>query len=327
MKVLHDIHTHNIMSLCCSDPNATTENYIKEAEEVGLKTFGLANHIWDTEHVKGYSSWYGSQSVRRALESKSVMNLIGATKNVKCLFGAESEYYGCYDRLGMTVEGAKSFDFMLVPHSHLHMRNEVMWDYPEIIEMRETIKARIIEACPEIDPDDVARMTKSLGEHRLMKYVPEMKTDIQAFVTKANVDNFYGLVENEEFIRICKTLPTSIAHPFAFGCLSPQLKKESVPLLSDDTLRDCFTRAKKIGAYVEINLSELRAMEKDLTVNPQMRIFKIAKEVGCQFTFGSDAHALQELGAIPKYASDAVDVLGLQKSDIAEFLQDSIIDW
>ncbi|MBE6546924.1 MAG: hypothetical protein E7668_05750 [Ruminococcaceae bacterium] len=325
MKVLHDIHTHNIMSLCCGDFNATTENYIKKAQEVGLKTFGLANHIWDTEHVKGCSGWYSPQSIRRSQDSKTVMRLL-EPKGMKCLYGAESEYYGCYDRLGMTVEGAKNFDFMLVPNSHLHMRNEVMWDYPEVREMRETIKARIIERCPELDPDDVARMTRDLSEARLMKYIPEMKTDIQAFVTKANIDNFYGLVENEEFARICKTLPTSIAHPFAFGCLPGKLKKESVPLLSDETLRDCFTRAKKIGAYVEINLSELRGMEPDLTKNPQMRIFKIAKEVGCQFTFGSDAHSTDGLASIPRFASDAVEFLGLQKSDIAEFLQDSIVE-
>ena len=81
MKVLHDIHTHNLMSLCCSDPLATTENYIRKAEEVGLKTFGLANHIWDT-NVPGASEWYSSQSVRRSVESKSIIKLMAPHTNV-----------------------------------------------------------------------------------------------------------------------------------------------------------------------------------------------------------------------------------------------------
>ena len=242
------------------------------------------------------------------------------------MFGAEGEYYGCYDKLGMTVEGAQNYDFMLVPNSHLHMRNEVMWDYPEVMEMRAEIKAKILESCPFLEEDDVERMTGVLREWRLMKYIPEMKTDIKAFVTKANVDNFYGLVENQTFIDICKRMPTSIAHPFAFGCLTGELKKECVPMISDETLRDCFSRAKRIGAYIELNISELRGMEPDLTKNPQMRIFKIAKEVGCQFTFGSDTHALNGLASVPRFASDVVDILGLEKTDIAEFLQDSVVE-
>ena len=97
-------------------------------------------------------------------------------------------------------------------------------------------------------------------------------------------------------------------------------------MISDETLRDCFSRAKRIGAYIELNISELRGMEPDLTKNPQMRIFKIAKEVGCQFTFGSDTHALNGLASVPRFASDVVDILGLEKTDIAEFLQDSVVE-
>ena len=97
-------------------------------------------------------------------------------------------------------------------------------------------------------------------------------------------------------------------------------------MIFDETLRDCCTRAKNIGAYIELNLSELRGPGPEIEKNPQMRIFKIAKEVGCKFTFGSDTHAVCGLGNVPKFADGVVDYLGLVRSDIAEFLQDSIVE-
>lgn len=322
MKILHDIHTHNVMSLCCGDPNATTENYIREEERLGMKIFGLSNHIWD-ERVKGCSEWYGAQTIRRSLECKSAMKL-AAPKNLRCLFGAEAEYYGCYDRLGMTVEGAQNFDYMLVAESHLHMKNEVMWDYPEVIEARRSIYEKVKKACPELADDDVARMTDVLREWRLMKLVPEMKTDIKKFVVEANLHNFNALMENETFLQICRRMPTSVAHPLCLGCLPRDLKNECRSMIDDNTLRACFAKAKKAGAYIEINISELKGSEPDLSKNGYMRYFRIAKEVGCQFTFGTDAHAVNALQGVVNFGGEICELLGLTKNDFAEFVRDSI---
>ena len=95
-------------------------------------------------------------------------------------------------------------------------------------------------------------------------------------------------------------------------------------MIDDDTLRSCFTKAKKAGAYIEINISEIRGSEPDLSKNGYMRYFKIAKEVGCQFTFGTDAHAVSALQGIRNYADEMASYIGLTKNDIAEYLRDSI---
>lgn len=54
MIVTHDIHTHTLFSSCCLDPEATMAGYVQKARELGLKTMGISNHLWN-EKVKGAS--------------------------------------------------------------------------------------------------------------------------------------------------------------------------------------------------------------------------------------------------------------------------------
>ena len=212
MKILHDVHNHNIFSNCCNDNSASTDAFVAKEVELGNKIFGLSNHIWD-EGVKGASYWYSKQTITKAEEAKAY--LAKAPASLKCLFGAESEYFHCHDRLGMSVEGAKRFDYMLIPHSHQHMRNQVLWDLPEIQEMRAKIAADVQAALPYLAEDTVKVMANALGEAHLKKYV-EQKTDLGKYMTEAAVKSFNDLCANETFIKICATVPTSIAHPFAF---------------------------------------------------------------------------------------------------------------
>ncbi len=323
MKIVHDVHTHNIFSHCCNDHSASTEAYIAKELEIGNRVFGLSNHLWD-ERVSGCSGWYRQQTISLAEEAKAAIKK--ERDGIRCLFGAESEFFGCRGLVGMSVEGAKHFDYMLIPHSHLHMRNDVMADYPEIKEAREMIASKIREACPFLAEDTLKRMTSALNEASLMKYVPEMKTNIGEYTVRNAIDNFHALVENEEFIKICGTVPTSIAHPFNLCGVPDPIKNEYLRLIDDETLVDCFKKAKRIGAYVEVNTGAVVECSADLNSNELMRVFAIAKQVGCQFTFGTDTHSVQGLEAIR--VGDAVcDYLGLTANDIAPYLaEDGVID-
>jgi len=320
MKVLHDIHTHNVLSTCCGQSGATTENYIKREMELGMKVFGLSNHVWD-ESIPGPAPFYAPQTIRHAEESKAILHYM-PHDGLRCMFGAETEYYSCFDRLGMSVEGAKHFDYLLIPANHQHMRNYVTPDYPEIVEIRNMFKARVKEACPELNEKELTRMIERLGERHLMRFVPELKTDIHQFFVQNNIQNLIQLTENETFRQICKIVPTSIAHPLTVGCGS---QNECAAMIDDDTLRDLFSRVKKAGAYVEINIPGVRWFEPDLTKNNAMNFFKIAKEVGCQFTLGTDAHSMDVLSHVVDYGDQFVEVLGLTKNDIAEFVRDSVV--
>ena len=316
MKILHDIHTHNIYSHCCNDYAASTEAYIKKEQDIGIKVFGLSNHIWD-ESVKGASYWYRHQTIALAEEAKAALKK--ERDNIRCLFGAETEYYGYLDRLGMSVEGAKRFDYMIVPHSHLHMRNEVMADYPEMSEARQMIAAKIRKSCPFLDEDTVKAMTGSLREAHLMKYVPELKTDIARYTVRAAIENFYALIENPSFNAICAAVPTSIAHPFNLCGVPNQKKNEYLNLIDDATLMDCFSRAAKIGAYIELNTGSIWECGLNLVENELMRVFAIAKAAGCKFTFGTDSHSVSGLEMI-KISNDICDYLRLTKENIAPYL-------
>ena len=120
MQVTHDIHTHTLLSACCFDPEATVAAYVSKAAELGHKLLGIANHLWD-ERVPGPSKWYRGQTVNYVLEARDAIP--ADTKGVKVLIGAEAEYCGMTDTLAITAENAKKFDYMLIPHTHTHMRN------------------------------------------------------------------------------------------------------------------------------------------------------------------------------------------------------------
>ena len=247
-------------------------------------------------------------------------------EGIRCLFGAEAEYYGHLGRLGMSAEGAKRFDYMIVAHSHLHMRNEVMADFPEIIEVRQMIEAKLREACPFLADDTVKVMTGALRENHLMKYVPEMKTNVGEYISSAAVSNFLSLIENPEFIAISKAVPTSVAHPFNLCGVPNASKNEYLRLIDDETLKDCFTRAAKLGVYMEINIGSVRECGLDLSANELMRVFAIAKASGCKFTFGTDSHSVKDLELI-RIGDDVCDHLRLTRNDIAPHLaEDGVAD-
>ncbi len=314
MKILHDIHTHNAFSACCGDKLASTDAFIAKEIELGNKIFGLSNHIWD-ENVKGASNWYSKQTIIKAEEAKA--SLAKAHSSLRCLFGAESEYFHCTDTLGMSLEGASRFDYMLIPHTHQHMRNYVMWDYPEIREAREKIAADIKQQCPYLDDDTVKIMSSSLKEAHLKKYVPEMVTDIGKYVTDAAVQSFNDLMANETFIKMCALLPTSVAHPFSLCGQTREMQCEYLKFISDETLLDCFGRAAKIGAHCEINIGAAGGNEQ------LFRLFAAAKKAGCKFTFGTDSHSVAGLENI-KSADEFAEKLGLTVDDIADYLRDGV---
>jgi histidinol phosphatase-like PHP family hydrolase len=83
---------------------------------------------------------------------------------------------------------------------------------------------------------------------------------------------------------------TAIPHPFVTGA-----PEEVTTELSDATLRECMIAAKEADIAVEINSAALLSMTKTRSIKElldldAMRILSIAKECGCKFTFGSDAH-------------------------------------
>ena len=74
-----------------------------------------------------------------------------------------------------------------------------------------------------------------------------------------------------------------------------------------------FAKIAQKGCGVEINQSDVHQMQKD--PDAVSRMFRIAKQQGCKFYLGSDAHHPAGLDGAKAAFEYAIDLLGLEESD------------
>lgn len=317
LHISHDIHTHNVFSLCCSDPLASTAAYLEKEAELGITLFGLSNHIWD-ERVPGASSWYKNQPILKAEEARAT--LAKAPAGMRVLFGAETEYYATKDILGMSPDGAAHFDYLLIPHSHLHMRNEVMSDFPEILDARAEFRAKLAEAFPYLSDRHLNAMAAQLKEADFLKLFPDLAPDIKAYTNRANVDTFRALLANKTLAQLTGQLPCAVAHSFSPCGVPHAMKNGYLRDIDCEEIRDCYRRASAMGLYIELNVGAITEVSFDMTDNALIDFYRIAKEEGCKFTFGTDSHSVKGLELI-SHADDVVKALALTEDDLAPFVR------
>lgn len=322
MEIKHDIHTHSTLSHCCYDPQATVANYVRRAAELGHTVFGLSNHLWD-EKVAGASHWYKHQNISYGLQQ---MDCVPAdTCGVKILCGTETEYFAAKDTVGMLAETAKRFDYVLIPHTHMHMRNQVMPDNADTQAIRAILAERIASVLPELTEDQVRRMANTLGYGEVDAMVDnavffQPTVDMVRYCADFMVDSFKALMANAEFEKIARTVPTSIAHPFHPCGFKRDMQKKIIDAVSDEDLSDCFARAKTLGVNIEINTGAFCHPENDYENEPFIRVMKLAKAAGCRFTFGTDTHSLAGLDGIRK-GDDISRIVGITQADLADIVK------
>ena len=118
MIIQHDIHVHTYIS-SCGKPTADPNKYIELAIQSGFHTLGFADHLWDSD-VPGASPWYAPQNMEHL---NQIRGIVGHRDDIRILFGCETEYAG--GRIAITREHAQALDYVLVPISHLHMKDFV----------------------------------------------------------------------------------------------------------------------------------------------------------------------------------------------------------
>ncbi len=126
---LYDLHIHTFLSDCASGNNANPVEYVRAAEKNGLCAIGFSDHAWD-ESIRGASPWYQKQPFKRLSVVKELLE--ETDTRIKIFFGAETEYAGGV--LGVGEKAAQELDYIIVPHSHTHMRGFVLpegWDSPQ----------------------------------------------------------------------------------------------------------------------------------------------------------------------------------------------------
>ena len=85
-------------------------------------------------------------------------------------------------------------------------------------------------------------------------------------------------------------------------------------LLEEDRLYAIFRSLKASGTGIELNAGCFkpgwRAHEESF-----LRVYRFAKEAGCSFYCGSDAHSLDALTRVPEWLPEAIDLLDLTEAD------------
>ncbi len=105
-----------------------------------------------------------------------------------------------------------------------------------------------------------------------------------------------------------------IAH-LTCGLIAPTREEflEVLRLIPEDEMRKLFIRAAKLGVGIELNSSDMSFADNEADI--VLRIYKIAKECGCKFYLGSDAHHPKSLDKAKAIFERAVAMLKLTEDD------------
>ena len=93
----------------------------------------------------------------------------------------------------------------------------------------------------------------------------------------------------------------------------PMAHHKVLGMIPDSTFRELFTKIAKKGAGFELNFPAL-SYEGE-TLENELRPYRIAKECGCKFYLGSDAHKVKELENVPKRFERFVELLDLKEEE------------
>lgn len=249
---LYDLHIHTNLSVCSSDPEQTVENIVAFAKAHGVPAVAITNHVWDCEIPAG-SDFYAQQPFSHIMKIRQ--QIPEETHGVRVLVGAESEFAGGHVML--KKEYRDQLDFVLIPHSHIHMYGLVL-------------------------PKECKNFALKA------KYLKESFCDL-----------------------VSKDAATAIAHPFApLGC-DPYGVRAILSCITDDEFAACFDLAKEHNTALELNGSEIyKVWNYAETLAEYERVFSIARDCGCTFTMGSDAHSVFALEYID-YSVKMANKLGI----------------
>ncbi len=116
-KFDHDYHIHSTLSRCSADPEQSDERILRYARDNGLTEICLTDHYWDSA-VPCDFYWYQPQNFEHIAKALPLPKAEG----VRFMFGCETDINKEL-LLGTVPERFDSFDFIVVPTTHLHMTN------------------------------------------------------------------------------------------------------------------------------------------------------------------------------------------------------------
>ena len=124
----------------------------------------------------------------------------------------------------------------------------------------------------------------------------------------------------DNFKRACLLefgVPTAIAHPL-YPIVAPN-QQEILDSMTDEQLAECYTLAAEHDKSIEIHACLYRdtvTLDEEGLSPSYIRMLSIAKECGCKFHFGSDAHRLKEFANKHCLLERAAERAGICEDDL-----------
>lgn len=113
----YDLHCHTKLSLCAAR-DSEMERFLEYADADGLEAIGFSDHAWDNG-VGMPTDFYKAQNYERLYE-----RAVPKGHKTRAFLGAEGEY--AQGVLGVRAETIDRLDYIIIPHSHTHMKQFVL---------------------------------------------------------------------------------------------------------------------------------------------------------------------------------------------------------
>ncbi|MBE6551661.1 MAG: PHP domain-containing protein [Ruminococcaceae bacterium] len=250
----NDLHIHSFLSSCSRCEEQTPENILKYAENNGLKTVCLTDHMWDSR-VEGASKWYSPQTFEHISASLPLPKKDG----IRFLFGCETDLSRDLT-LGISREVMEKVDFIIIPTTHMHMGGF-------------TVKG-------DENAEERAKLWSDRFDAVLDMDLPFHKVGVAHLTCP--------LIYREHYLDVLKCIPENEYHRL-------------------------FCKAADKGIGIELNFNSLRLSEAEAEI--ELLPYKIAKEEGCKFYFGSDAHSPAGFDRAKENFENIITLLDLKEED------------
>lgn len=126
-QIDHDMHIHSYLSLCSSSGRQVPDLILDYGVKNGLSTLVLTDHYWDEripgasfrgEYKSSSAIWYSIQNTNRT----DLALPLPQAEGVRFLYGCETEMDKHFT-IAISREEAERRAFIIVPTTHLHMKN------------------------------------------------------------------------------------------------------------------------------------------------------------------------------------------------------------
>lgn len=156
--------------------------------------------------------------------------------------------------------------------------------------------------------------------------IPPDHFHMKNYVFPADVNDPEGIktIMIRRFMEVMDLeLATAVVHPFHAMGFTPEMPYVVQSLISDNEYRECFIAAKQARCAIEFHACVAKPHEagsgEDKFSPEYIRMLTIARECGCTFSIGSDAHSPEPIIAgVYKRMERFADCCGITEAHILQ---------